>query len=400
MTTQGPTVIVMGIMGRMPWAGVSWQVLHYLEGFRRLGCDVYYVEDTGDWPYDPERDAVTDDLGFTLSFVDRLVSWAGLPGRWAYRFGLDADRTHGMSRRELADLFRRADVLVNVTGATWLHDEHLQVPVRMYVESDPVAPQILVALGRGAPLDNLLLHTHHFSFGENLGQPDCTVPIERFEYLPTRQPIVLDWWRPPAEPPRNGSRPFTTISSWQQSRNDVEWNGETYLWSKHVEFMKFVDLPERSRRPFELALSHGEADGAAYAQVLKTLTEHGWGIVDAVSLSVDPFAYRDYLLGSRGEFTVAKDQYVRMHSGWFSDRSASYLAAGLPVVTQETGFSKFIPTGEGLFAFETMDEVLAALEAIESDYPRHSRAAHEIASEYFDAERVCASLLERAGVRS
>jgi hypothetical protein len=388
-------VIVLGMMGRTPFAGVGWQVLHYLEAFRRAGCDVFYVEDTGSWPYDPQQNIVTDDPTYTVGYIGRLLDWLGLGDRWAY-VGPDGS-VFGLSRAELERAVESADALVNLTGATLLRDEHLTVPVRMYVETDPVAPQIEVALERPFTIELLEAHTHHFSFGENLGQPDCGIPVGRFDYRPTRQPIVLDWWSPQSRATSANGR-FTTVSSWLQRGKDVDWQGETYLWSKHHEFLKVADLPERSARPLELALSHGEAEPGEYQEVVRMLKRRGWRIVDAIELSVNAFSYRDYIVGSRGEFTVAKDQYVRLRSGWFSDRSASYLAAGRPVVTQETGFSKFLPTGEGLFAFETADEALAAMDEIDSDYERHSRAARDLAADCFDARKLAAAMLEEAGV--
>ena len=388
-----PIVVLLGMMGRTPFAGVAWQVLHYLEGFRRLGCDVYYVEDTGDWPFDPEQNAITDDCRYTVNYITRLMDWCGLAGRWAYRAAARGDRVYGLSGSELASLFGRADALVNLTGATLLRDEHLRVPVRIYLETDPVLPQVEVAGGRQFTIDLLAAHTHHFTYGENFGAPDCGVPIERFQYHPTRQPIVLDWWADGkgALGDSTDGR-FTTIASWQQDGKDLEWNGETYTWSKHHEFLKFLGLPRLTGRPLELAL--GRADGEA----IGLLESNGWQVVDAVALSRGIASYRDYILGSAGEFTVAKDQNIRLRSGWFSDRSACYLAAGRPVITQDTGFGNILPTGRGLFAFQTMEHVLDALDQINADYEGHSAAARAIANEFFAAERVLASLLEDAGL--
>jgi hypothetical protein len=396
-----PLVIVLGMMGRTPFAGVAWQVLHYLEGFRRLGYDVYYVEDTGDWPYDPEQNSITDDCRYTTNYIARLMAWCGLPERWAYRAAAENNRVFGLAEAQVADLFKRADALVNLTGATVLREEHLQVPVRIYLETDPVLPQIEIARGRSFTIDLLNAHTHHFTYGENLGAPDCKVPVERFDYRPTRQPIVLDWWHgsghgePPGSTRRHASRRsyrFTTIASWQQSGKDIEWNGETYAWSKHHEFLKFVDLPGKTKQVLELALACG--DSAA----IDLLSSRGWWITDALTLSKDIGPYREYILASDGEFTVAKDQNIRLRSGWFSDRSASYLAAGKPVITQDTGFGNMLPTGRGLFAFQTMDDVLAALEAIAGEYQRHSQAAREIAVEYFAAEKVVRDFAQRSGL--
>jgi hypothetical protein len=391
--TSALTVLVLGMMGRAPFAGVGWQVLQYLEGLRRLGCRVYYIEDTGEWPYDPETNSITDDCRYTTDYIGRLMDWCGLPDCWAYRAAAHGGRLFGPAAARVDELLACADVLINLTGATVLGEEHHHVPVRIYLETDPVLPQIEVAQGRRFTIDLLSTHTHHFTFGENLGAPDCGVPLGRFHYRPSRQPVVLEWWQATGAvpPPRKADGRFTTVASWKQSDKDIEWRGETYTWSKHHEFLRLLDLPFRAGRPFELALACDDEEA------LLLLAEHGWRVVDALALSKDPLPYRDYILGSRGEFTVAKDQNVRLRSGWFSDRSACYLAAGKPVITQDTGFGNVLPTGRGLFSFRTIDDVLAALDAVESSYEVHSHAARDVAAEYFDAERVVGRLLEQAG---
>lgn len=406
-------LVVLGIMGRTPLAGVVWQALHYLEGFRRLGVDVYYVEDTGDWPYDPEQNTLTDNCTYAVNYIGELMARYALSDRWAYRAAAHDGRTFGLSESQFLRLFERADALVNLTGSTVIRAEHLRVPVRIYLETDPVLPQIEVAKGSAFYIDLLNAHTHHFTYGENLGAPDCGVPVGRFNYHPTRQPIVLDWWPPTSKPPIDGASPgsstcFTTIANWRQSGKDLEWNGETYTWSKHHQFLKFIDLPRRTRQLLELALAlqghweEGEKDWVllhkADGEAIRLLRSHGWRITNGLSLSRNILTYRDYILGSRGEFTVAKDQYARLRSGWFSDRSACYLAAGRPVVTQDTGFGKFLPTGEGLFAFNTMEEIVAAFGAINADYERHSRAARKLAAEHFSADRVLRKLFQDAGL--
>jgi hypothetical protein len=382
------------MMGRAPFAGVGWQVLHYLEGLRRLRCNVSYIEDTGAWPYDPEQNTITDDCRYTTAYIARLMTWCGLSDCWAYRDAAGGGRLVGPAAPGVDELLARADALINLTGATILRDEHLRVPVRIFLETDPVLPQIEVAAGRQFTIDLLEAHTHHFSFGENLGAADCRVPLGRFDYRPTRQPIVLEWWNTASAdfPSPTADGRFTTVASWQQSGKDVEWGGQTYSWSKHHEFLKFLDVPHLAGRPIELALA------CADAGALRLLGAHGWRVVDALALSRDILPYRDYIKGSRGEFTVAKDQNIRLRSGWFSDRSASYLAAGKPVITQDTGFGNILPTGRGLFAFTTIDDVLAAVDVIEGDYPGNSGAAREIAAAYFAAGTVLDSLLKRAGV--
>ena len=311
-------VIVMGILGRTPLAGVSWQVLHFLEGFRRLGYDIYYIEDTGGWAYNPR--GKTDDNGseytyasncqYAVNYVANLMSSFGLRDGWAYRSRVDG-RVFGLSDTQVSRLFEKADALVNLTGSTCLLEEHTRVPVRIYLETDPVMRQIEVVRGDRKAIDLLAAHTHHFTYGENLGAPDCGVPLTRFNYFPTRQPIVLDWWTSDSRlsselnERRSIRACFTTIAKWRQPGKDIEWNCETYSWSKHLEFLKFIDLPRRSEQEFELALAwEDEKDEEAIPQ----LTSLGWRVADAISLSLDIVPYRDYILGSRAEFTVAKDQ--------------------------------------------------------------------------------------------
>jgi hypothetical protein len=386
-----PCVVVLGAVARMPVAGVAWQALHYVEGLRRLGCDVYYVEDTNAWAYDPTRGTLTNDGAHPARYLAGLMAWLGLPDRWAYRTAGEAPAVCGLSETAFRALFARADALLNVTGATTLREEHLRVPIRAYVETDPVLPQIEVAQGCRFTLDFLAAHTHHFTFGENVGTPRCPLPVAPFRYRPTRQPVVRDWWprspKPVATPPR-----FTTIAHWRQCGKDVAWRGDVYTWSKHHEFLRFIDVPRDAPVALELMLAGGDPTTRA------TLAARGWRLGDAGQLGGDILPYRDYVLGSDGEFTVAKDQNVRLRSGWFSDRSACYLAAGKPVVTQDTGFGDVLPTGRGLFAFRSDDDVRAALDAVAADPDGHARAAAELAAEFFDAERVLRRLITDAGL--
>jgi hypothetical protein len=390
----GSRIVVLGIVGRLPFAGVAWQALHYLEAFRRLGHDVYYVEDTGEWPLDLDRNEITADPRYTVDYLARVLRWSGFDDRWAYRAASENGRVYGMSEPGLTEVLRDADVLVNLTGATVLREEHLGVPVRIYLETDPVLPQIQAAQGDRFVVEHLAAHTHHATFGENIGAPDCSIPVGRVAYRTTRQPVVLDWWRrSSAESPGDAAHRllFTTVATWRHTSKDVEWEGRTLRWSKHDRFAPVLPLPGRRPHRFELALAG--ADAAAIAR----LTEHGWRVLDAIALTKALLPYRDYVQASDAEFTVAKEQYVQLRSGWFSDRSACYLAAGRPVVTEDTAFGAVLPTGRGLFAFRTLDDAAGAVDAIASDYASHARAAVEIADAYFRAETVVARLLDGVG---
>jgi hypothetical protein len=380
-------IVVLGLMGCIPVAGtgMAWNTIQHLVGLRRLGYDVYYVESTGIWPFN----AVTDDCTFPVTYISTLLSRFGFDGKWAYVAAHSDGRCYGLSELQVKTLYERADAIVNLFGGTVLREEHLQCPIRIYLETDPVVHQIHIANGEHKYIDLVGAHTALFSWGENYGEPDCGVPIAPFVYHATRPPVVLDHWATPYSP---AARRFTTVAHWDQSAKDLEYNGERYSWSKHLEFLKVLALPQRTTQEFSLALA---IDDPAAVQLLKT---HGWEVEDAYDASKTLESYREYIWRSRGEFTVAKDMNVRLRSGWFSERSAAYLAAGKPVITQETGFSKFLPTGMGLYAFRVLDDIPPAVEAINSDYQKHSNAAKEIAAEYLDAEKLLRQLMRNAGL--
>jgi len=379
-------IIVSGIAFWYPLAGVAWQFLHYLLGLKELGYDVYYVEDSAREVYDPYANEFTPDPRANVHIVERVFASYDLKDKWCFRSHAQ-NRCFGMSEAELKQLYRDADVFLNVTGAQEIREEHMGIPRRIYVETDPVVSQIKVSQGDAPTIAHLSAHDMHFTYGENIGQADCLLPTGGFHWLPTRQPVFLQRWRNDLA----AGDSYTTVATWKNKGRDIVYRGETYHWSKDLEFEKFLELPRRTRARFELATTP-EPDAA-----LK-LIENGWRLVPSVELSLDWFKYRRFIQSSRGEFTVAKDQNIRLKSGWFSDRSACYLAAGRPVITQETGFSNHLPVGRGLFGFVTMEEVLGAINRIESDYQTASRAAREIAREYFSAEKVLESLLGRAGL--
>ncbi len=390
MPRQKPKIIVSGILFWYPLAGVTWQFLAYLVALQRLGYDPYYVEDSGRWVYDPATNDLSPDPLPNLRAVVPILEEHGFGGRWIFRGCYPGGGCHGADESFLRRLYGEAEALLNVTGAQEIRDEHRVIRRRIYVETDPVAAQIKVAQGDAATIAALEAHDMIFSYGENLGQPDCRVPVARFRWRPTRQPVLLEQWQAPM-PPVPGA--YNTIATWKNKGKDVTWQGETYFWSKDREFLKFVDLPGRCPARFELATRMDPANELHFRA-------HGWDLRDPVDLSRDLTGYRRYIQEARGEFSVAKDQNIRLRSGWFSDRTACYLAAGRPAIVQETGFSNVLPTGRGLFAFQTMEDAVHAVESIESDYEGHCRVARAIAGEYFAAERVVASLMARAGLQA
>ena len=383
-------LVVLGMMGRCPFGGQTWLYLNWLRGLQRLGHEVWYVEDDTVWPYDPIQETVTDDCSYAVGHISRCMDRIGLRDHWAFRLADRRGACWGLSEMQLNKLYRSCDALLNIVGGTDLREEHLAAPFRVYVETDPVVAELRLASGDEHTRIAFGMHNILLTYGENYGAPDCGVPLSGIQFGKTRQPVDLDLWPMVYDA---DARFFTTIGNYRQSGNDVDYNGEVYRWSKHYEWEKFIDLPRRTRQVFEMAMKVERGDDA------KFLVDHGWKVVSPVEMSLDIFgAYPNFFRRSRAEFTVAKDQNTRLRSGWFSERDACYLASGKPVVAQDTGFSNILPTGEGLFAFTTMAEALAAIEAINSDYRGHCEAARAIAEEYFEARGVAGRLLADVGL--
>jgi hypothetical protein len=389
IASRPPKIVLLGMMTKIPVAGAVWGTLHYLLGFRRLGYDPYYVEAHARTPSMLMESATDDGSGLAAEFIDRHLRRFDLGNNWCFHALHDDGRCFGMTDTQLSALYRDAALIINFHGGTVPLPEHSATGRLVYLETDPV--ELEVELYNEAPgvAEFLEPHVAFFTWGLNYGQPDCRVPLpERYRFRPTRPAVVPDLWEPFAVGPGVA---FTTVGNWRQWGH-VVFEGETYTWSKHFEFEKYLDLPRRTGRNFELGLS-------SYEPADKELLEqHGWTVTPALEFTRELDSYRDFVSGSRGEFTVAKDQNVRLRSGWFSERSAQYLAAGRPVVTQETGFSNVLPTGRGLFGFSTFEEAAEAIETIDVDYEKHRRAARSIAREYFDAELVLRELLDAMGV--
>src|SRR6266571_341386 len=385
-------IVVMGFMGSMPIAGVIWQHVHYLVGLQRLGHDVYYVEDSARLPYNPETFEINNEFDYAARLLNRLSQEFGFKNRWGFcaRY-LPRNPSAGLPLAKIRELYRDADAILNICGTQELNDDLLVSDSILYVESDPGVEQIKIDKGERSTADYLSRHHALFTFGENVGTKTFPVPTHGFKWLPTRQPVVTDLWKTNHSPSR--AAVFTSVANWSTSGlKDITWRGEKYLWSKSREFVRFVAAPKKAGETFELATNINDAKTRARFE------RNGWCLRCPLQLSVDYWLYRDYIPRSKGEFTVAKDHYVRLNTGWFSDRSARYLPAGRPVITQETGFTKNYGGDVGLLTFKSLGEIVDAVKMINADYKRHARAARAIAREIFEAEKVLTSLLDRAGV--
>ena len=369
-------VVLAGIIARYPFGGVTWCSLMYMLGLRDLGHEVLYLEDTGECIYDPEHDAISVDPSYGTRYIHGALEPFGFGDRWSF---VNYDGAHhGLPAAAVREYCASADLFINLSGGAWFwRDEYARIPHRVFVDTDPVFTQLAIAKGEAWYVDFFRGFTGLFTFGANIGTPASDVPTGGFTWHKTWQPVATDLWRTDTAPaaPR-----FTTVMTWKtQSFDDVDGN-------KDREFIRFLDLPQRTPHAIELAVN-GPRD---------FLRQHGWKTLDAMSVSRSLWDYRAFIQGSKAEFGVAKHAYVSRRSGWFSDRTECYLAAGRPALVQDTGWTAHLPTGSGLLAFSTPEEALEGLDRIDRDYAVHARRAGEIAMEHFDAGRVLPSFLETA----
>jgi hypothetical protein len=366
-------ILFAGIIARYPFGGVTWCSLMYLRGLQALGHEVFYIEDTGECVYDPVLNTRATDPSYGTNYIDQALAPYGFGDRWALvnYDGSYHGRSHDDVRRYCAD----ADLFVNLSGGSWFwRDEYRRIPRRAFVDSDPAFTQLAIAKAEPWYVDFFKQFTHLFTFGQNIGTPASPVPVGDFRWHKTWQPVTLhDWQTDRAFVDR-----FSTVMTWQiESFADVGGN-------KDQEFVKYIDLPSRTAQPFELAINGPQT----------LLRQYGWKTVDAMKASSTPDSYRDFIQQSKAEFGVAKHTYVSSRSGWFSDRTECYLAAGRPALVQDTGWTSHLPHGEGLLAFSSPEEAVAGIETINADYPRHARRAREIAAAQFDANRLLPALLD------
>lgn len=386
--------IVTGMIATYGMGGVAWDYAQYALGLEQLGFEVTYLEDTGVPTYslDPTTGEYREDPADGIRFLSESLAtiFPGLTARWHVRavngetFGLDPD--------EMAEIAADADLFLNVSGSSVLREEYRRCRRTVLIDTDPGWNHFVIfpRWDRKPAAQRALGFRSHdvfFTYAQRIGQPDCPLPAFGLDWRLTRPPVVLGSWR--GKPP--GAR-WTTVMSWSNYPDALEHNGLTY-GAKEREFEKVEDLPRLTSSPFEVAINSVKRDAP-----IDHWRSLGWSVVDANPLSRTANAYREYIERSRGEFSVAKNVYAATRSGWFSCRSTCYLAAGRPVVLQDTGFSETMPTGNGVMSFTTTEEAVKAIEAVEADYAGHSASAREVAREHFDANVVLADLLSHAGL--
>ena len=381
-------ILVTGLLGQYAFGGVTWDYLQYVLGFRALGHEVWYLEDTATWAYDPVKQEPSADCTHNVTYLRRIMEEFGLGDRWIYRNEADG-RYFGVEDAVQAEsIIRSADVLANVSGACWLRDVTASVKHKLFLDGDPMFTHIGLAEGRKKEyVERVRAHTRHFSFGLNLGAPDCRVPTAGITWLPTVQPVSLEHW--PVVPGGNPGSAWTTVMNWA-SYKPLEFEGETY-GQKDLEFRRFMHLPSLTREPLTIAMGQGIGQKRPTAE----LEGLGWRILEPAEHLPDHLTYRDFLRRSKGEWSIAKNGYVKSNSGWFSCRSACYLAAGIPVVVQDTGWTRHLPHGEGVLAFTTPEAAASAMAQVSTDYAKHCAAARAYAERHFDGATVCGELLSR-----
>lgn len=378
------TILLSGMIATVPHqGGATWAVLQYLLGFKKLGHEVYFVEPLTKEALRP--DGSTLEGSENAQYFQRVMAEFGLNENSALLLE-GTQETVGLSYDWLQKIAERADLLINISGM--LTDEQLtaRIPLRVYLDLDPAFNQLWhAAEGIDVGFNG---HSHFVTVGQAIGRPDCAVPTCGLSWNTTRQPIVLAHW-PIAE--RIAHDALTSVGNWR-GYGSIESGGVFYGQKAHA-LRQFIELPMHTDEKFILAMAI-HPDETSDLAALKT---NGWRLLDPLRIAGTPARYQQFIQGSKAEFGIAKSGYLASQCGWFSDRSVCYLASGRPVIAQETGFSQYLPTGEGLFSFETQDDVLAGIDAINEDYAHHSQAARAIAEEYFDSDKVLSRLLQSVG---
>ena len=385
--------VVTGMIATYGVGGVVWDYGQYLLGLEQLGVEVYYLEDTGWEAFDPGKGLYSSDYTHGAAYLADAMAFLSpsLADRWHLQ-GMDGD-CYGMSRAEAVAVVAEADLFLNVSGAALMRQEYLPSRRKVLIDTDPGWNHFRnyarwdAADSHWQGTAGWRAHDLYFTYAESMGHDGCTLPAMGLDWQPTRPPVVLDSWQ--REPIADAM--WTTVMTWDNFREPIV-HGERTYGTKEIEFAKVVDLPARVHARLEVAVG-GEGPP------VERWRGQGWNVLDSMTVTKTAADYRDYVQRSRGEFSVAKNVYVATGSGWFSCRSACYLAAGLPVVVQDTGFSRWIPSGDGLLAFTTCDEAASALERVEQDYEHHAAAAREVARSHLSSDCVLSSLLERAGLR-
>ncbi|MBT6006118.1 MAG: hypothetical protein HOG79_10395 [Prolixibacteraceae bacterium] len=365
-------IAVLGYIVRGPLGGLVWHHFQYVYGLVQMGHEVLFIEDSEKYAscYNPETFELTKDPSYGLAFIKNIFSKYGLKANWTY-YDFHTNKWFGKTKNEVDRFLKETDVLLNISGVNPLRERMRKIPKKVFIDTDPVFTQIR-HLTEPDALNLAQQHNVFFTFGENFGKSNCSIPDDGMEWKHTRQPVVLDFWE--NENIKNNGI-WTTVMQWD-SYKVREWENQQY-GMKSKSFNLFADLPKLVPEKFELAIGSESAPK-------EKLKELGWGIANPLEVTKTPESYQNYIWRSKGECGIAKHGYVVTNSGWFSERSAAYLACSKPVIVQETGFSDCIETGAGLFSFKNISELKEIFQMVHRDYDFHSKKAWEICSSYFN----------------
>jgi len=383
-------IIVGGFIGLYPTGGVTWDYIQYVLGLQLLGHDVYYIEDTNQYSRFQTTGKAWNDASDSINYLQQTMDKFGLKHKWAYR-DIASGQCYGLSLTRLKEICNNSDIFINISASTFLRDEYLAIPCRILIDSDPMFTQIdYFNEMKNKETDRYKMkfvvenHTHLFSFGENVGKEDCKIPSFNCTWIPTRQPICMNYW--PVQQTPIDHTVFTSVMNWSVKKACVydkqEWG------QKNVEFEKFISIPELfPDADFKVMITGISSEKET------EIKNAGWQLSDPLQHVTNAADYQSFINSSGAEFSVAKETYVKSKSGWFSCRSACYLAAGKPVITQDTQWSKYIPSGNGLFAFTDIPSAIEALHEVKANIAKHAKAAREIAAAYFDSNKILNELL-------
>ena len=372
-------------MFRYPLGGMLSWVLQYLTGFIKLGYDVYFVEKYG-YPnscYNPVREIMSNDCSYGIRIVSKLLENHGLSGKWCF---MDIKGNYyGLSKREIDNLFKNSDLFIDMgTHGAWMK-EACDTKLTLLLDGEPGYTQIKMMhnINNGDPLPQYDLY---YTTGYNIGQKANPTPTAGLSWNHIFHPVDMQLFTNYMYKP---NFKFTTIMNWT-SHDPINYNGKTY-GQKNIEFRKIAQLPTRVEAELELAISGKKIP-------IDWLKKYGWQIRKGKEVTRTFDTFRNYIARSSGEFSICKNIFVEQQTGWFSDKSAAYLASSKPVILQDTGFSQHLPCGEGLFAFTNLEEAVQALDRVCSDYEKHSKQALEIAHEYLSTDRVLKKFISEIGI--
>jgi hypothetical protein len=381
-----PLAVVIGSIGKLPYAGMSLYWLHHIVGLQELGYDVHYVEHQGkfDKCYDPDADVMTESSQSAIDYLEKLLPRFGIT-QPRFSFIDRDDRCHGSGWPALRAALDDTEFVMTVASTTWF-DELERCPRRAFIDGDPVFTQVAMATGDGTRGTAPLHYDSLFTYATRIGMPDCTLPTLGRRWMPARPVVATRLWD---STPGAASLPVTALMHWAAG-SDVNYEGRVY-GHKNREFERFIDLPRQTAQRFVLALGGGGPKD--------WMCEHGWELTGPLGATRTIEAYQRFIAGSRADFGLAKHAYVASRCGWFSDRSVCYLAAGRPVLHQDTGCSDWLPAGQGVFFFNDMADAVEQLQRLDADYTQNARAARATAEEHFEAAKVIGCMLDDAGFR-